>query len=482
MKTFNMKLSALVVFLICLFNFGPAQKLGDVFSSSMAWAKMTRYKLPVVDQAAAAILKKYKIDPSQVSLLMLDENEQQVISINPTQKKIPASITKLLTSFAVLKRFPPGQRFYTQILTDGNNLYLKGGGDPSFVSENMWYLVNEFKRSGLNKIKGQLIVDDSLFDRIRFDSSREDKRVDRAYDSPVGAMSFNWNAVNVFVSPGDKGKKAKVFVDPESEYFDLVNNTMTVAGNAKKELVVNISNSDRLITVSGEVSQGSAEKAIFKSISEPDLWAGINLKAFLERRDVDVAGDVKSGRVPENAELVASYESKNLSGILTDMNKFSNNFVAEMLTKNMAAQEMKSGATLKRGVEMIREEMQKIGIDKNAFYIVNPSGLTRDNSVSASVFVKVLFTIKKDFSIYPVLANSLPIAGVDGTLKKRMKNSPAEGWVRAKTGYLDGVVSLAGYAGRRDGRVLTFAFLYNGPRDEALVREAFDKILINSLN
>jgi D-alanyl-D-alanine carboxypeptidase/D-alanyl-D-alanine-endopeptidase (penicillin-binding protein 4) len=95
---------------------------------------------------------------------------------------------------------------------------------------------------------------------------------------------------------------------------------------------------------------------------------------------------------------------------------------------------------------------------------------------------KVLTEIKDDFSIYPTFVDSLPIAGVDGTLKKRFKNSNGEGWVRGKTGYLSGVVSLAGYAGKRNGEVLTYSMLYNGPRDESIVREAFDKIILNSLN
>ena len=88
---------------------------------------------------------------------------------------------------------------------------------------------------------------------------------------------------------------------------------------------------------------------------------------------------------------------------------------------------------------------------------------------------------KMIFSLFPTFLESLPIAGVDGTLKKRMKNTVAEGWVRGKTGYIDNVVSLAGYAGRKDGNILTFSLLYNGPRDESIVREAFDQILISSL-
>lgn len=472
MKTLNMKTAGLVVLLISLTHLGPA------VAKTAARAKKT-------DEGYAAILRKYRIDPADVSLQILNGDEN-LFSLNAAEKKVPASISKLLTTFAVLRRLAPGHRFHTRLLSDGKNLYLQGGGDPSFVSENMWYLVNQFHRSGVTEIKGNIVVDDSLFDQVRFDESRQDKRVDRAYDSPVGAMSFNWNAVNVFVSPGTAGEKAQVSVDPESDYFSLVNNTRTTGkGAAKRELAVSVSNETRLITVSGDVPAGMPEKAVFKSVADPALWSGVNLVAFLRQRGIKVNGKVVTGRVPASAETVADYESKNLAYILADMNKFSNNFVAEMLTKGMAAEGMEGtgakGATLSRGVEIIREELDRIGIARTEVKVVNPSGLTRDNAFSAAALNKVLRDVQKDFSIYPTFLDGLPVAGIDGTLKKRMRNSVAEGWVRAKTGYLDGVVSLAGYAGRRDGDVLVFSFLYNGPRDEANVREAFDQMLIRGL-
>lgn len=426
------------------------------------------------------ILKKYKIDKSNLSLEILD-GDTVVYSVNAASKKIPASVSKILTSYAVLKRFSPGHRFYTQILSDGKNLYLKGGGDPSFVSENMWFLVNELTRSGISQMTGDLIIDESLFDTVRFDESRESTRVDRAYDSPVGAMSFNWNAVNIFVKPTEVNKKARVVVDPDSRYFDLVNNTLTVAGAPKRDLVVSISNSEKLITVSGEVSANAPEKAIFKSIEAPEIWSAVNFKFFLAQRGIKIDGKIRTGKTSENAELLAQYESKNLAYILGDMNKFSNNFVAEMLTKGLAVSEQKENASLKKGVEIIKDELKKIGLDEKEMIIKNPSGLTRDNYFSAQALNRVLTEIKNDFSIFPTFVDSLPIAGIDGTLKKRFKDTLGEGWVRGKTGYLNGVVSLAGFAGRRDGRVLTYSLLYNGPREEALVREAFDKILLNSL-
>ncbi len=469
MKSLIIKFKCVVLVLLVIINFCPAQ------------AKTAKSKKKLSTAASISeILKKYKIESSNVSIQILDD-EEVVESTNAGAKKIPASITKILTSFAILKKFPPGHRFYTRLLTDGKNLYLKGGGDPSFVSENMWFLVNELSRTGIKNFKGDIVVDESLFDNVRFDESRESTRVDRAYDSPVGAMSFNWNAVNVFVKPAEVNEKARVVVDPESGYFDLVNNTKTVIGTPKRELTVSISNSEKLITVSGEVQLLAPEKAIFKGIEAPDKWSGNNLKFFLAQRGISIDGVVKTGGTPENATQLAQYESKNLAYIMADMNKFSNNFVAEMLTKGLAAEQQKQNASLKKGVEVIKEELTKIGLTESDIDLKNPSGLTRDNSISAASMNKVLSAIKNDFSIFPTFVDSLPIAGIDGTLKKRFKQTIGEGWVRGKTGYINGVVAHSGFAGRRDGRVLTFTFLYNGPRDEANVREAFDQILLNSL-
>lgn len=467
MKSQKINLFKVVLVIAILFNFGLAE------------AKRKKVIIAKAD-SISTILKKYGIELKHVSI-DIRQDDENLANLNQFEKKIPASVTKILTSYAVLSRFPLGSHFLTEVYTDQKNLYLKGGGDPSFVSENMWYLVNELTRKNLKVITGDIIVDDTLFDKVRYDESRENKRVDRAYDSPVGAMSFNWNAVNVFVKPTKVGQKAQVVVDPENDLYEVKNNTMTVSGNPKKELVVSISNTEKLVSVSGEVAERAPEKGIFKSIIDPELWSGINLKAFLKQRGIQVLGKVRAGIMPEQTELLVSVESKNLSYILSDMNKFSNNFVAEMLTKNLAVKEFKNNVSLKQGVDVIRTDLMKIGLKDKDFEIENPSGFTRNNKLSAYALTQVLQTIKNDFSMFPTFLESLPIAGIDGTLKKRMKDTVAQGYVRAKTGYLDGVVAIAGYAGRKDGSILTFSFLYNGPREEAIVREAFDQIILSSI-
>ncbi|MEK2689976.1 D-alanyl-D-alanine carboxypeptidase/D-alanyl-D-alanine endopeptidase [Bdellovibrio sp. GT3] len=443
------------------------------------------------------LAKKYKVQLSDVGIYATTgegDGLKVLLDNNGSKMMIPASITKVVTGSAVLATFPPGHKFKTSIWTTGEivkgtlkgNVYLKGGGDPSFVSENMWFLVNAFLRNDIKRVEGDIIVDDTLFDKMRYDESRQKARVDRAYDAPVGAMSFNWNSVNIFVRPGAKsGDDARVYVDPENEYIRLVMKAKTTNGNDNKLLA------DRkedpkfdgdLLHIGGSIGKNNKELAIFKNITQPDLWSGYNFKNFLSQRGVTVTGAVKTGETPKTAAMAAETDSKAIEQIVADMNKFSNNYVAEMLTKNMGTLKKEKGVTLVDGMTALQEHIQSLQIPKEQIHIENPSGLTRENKMSSFAMWKVLQHLRNDFRVQPEFLQSLPIAGIDGTLKKRMKGTKAERWVRAKTGYLNSVVSLAGYAGLEDGRVITFSFIYNGSTDEAMVRQYFDKLLESLVN
>lgn len=409
--------------------------------------------------------------------------EVPLISHNADQALIPASVTKILTAAAALKSLGPTTKFATELVGDGNveegvfkaDLYLRGGGDPGFVSESMWNLVNDFVRTGITRIDGDIVVDDSLFDKVRFDSARDPVRNDRAYDAPVGAMSMNWNAVNVYVRPGAKvGQPARVFADPDTGYIEIVNQTKTVSGS-KADVAVSrkgtalaeedtVEPGDRLI-ISGHIGKDAPEKVIYKNISRPELWSGHNLVAFLKWRGISVRGSVRAGKASSSATVLARIESKPLSSMIYDMMKFSNNFVAEMLTKQLALKSSSEPATLARGVDGIRNFLGGLGLKDPGVLIFSPSGFSRKNKISAKSLYQVLVDIKNDFQISPEFATSLPVSGRDGTLKSRMKNLAQS--VRAKTGYMTGIVSLAGYVDRGPGDVATFAFLFNGPPDKA---------------
>lgn len=451
-----------------------------------------------------AEIKKSGLPKSSLGLIVTfhgDEGERDIYRLNSKKSFIPASLTKVVTASAALETLGHGHKFRTRLVSNApiekgvlkGDLYLVGGGDPSFVSESMWVLVNHFIRTGIQRIEGDVIVDDHRFDQVRFDPGRQPDRVSRAYDAPIGAMSFNWNSVNVYVRPGEaQGQPAKVYIDPDNEYIQLAAEATTSGKGSAKEIHVSrnkgpsreTASAKKLpmgdgIRVSGHIPLNHEEIVFYKSITQPDYWSGYNLVSFLNRRGVTVSGQVKTGRQPKQAQVLAEYESKPIRQVVADLMKFSNNYVAEMLTKNMAAEKKGTPAQMEDGMDIIREYLQSLGIKKTDFSLTNPSGLSRRNTMRTEDLHKVLLTTKNKFDYFAEYLSSLPVAGIDGTLKRRMKGSSAEGWVRAKTGLLSGVSGLAGYAGDPKGGTMTFVFLYNGKNAKNWhARALFDRMAV----
>lgn len=405
-----------------------------------------------------------------------------VYELNGSQLRVPASLSKIVTAVGVLETLGVTWKTQTQLLSSGNidgktlkgNLILKGGGDPGFVSESMWFLVNEFTRNGVEKIDGDIIVDASRFDNIHIDESRDDKRVDRAYDAPVSAMSFNWNSVNVYVRPTKNGEKPTVWVDPENTLFKVENKAVTGNGNP----TIYVERVGNIIRVSGRIPTSMGEKAFYKNIGDVVQWSGHNLIQFLKQRGINVTGTVKSGTAPKDATILAKAESKTLGEMVKDMMKFSNNFVAEMLVKNLAAEKKGSNASLAHGVEVIKQCFLRWDMPKSCIFL-NPSGLSHDNKFSPQDLVTVLNVAAENMEYSSEFMTSMPIAGFDGTLKNRMKNTPAQGFVRAKTGLLNGVAGLGGYHRSKSGTLYAFALVYNGPDSKTdKARDFFDDLTV----
>ncbi|MES2856506.1 MAG: D-alanyl-D-alanine carboxypeptidase/D-alanyl-D-alanine-endopeptidase [Bdellovibrionota bacterium] len=421
-----------------------------------------------------------------------DGAPKAIFAQNPQTPFLPASLSKLVTAGAVLSDLHPGHKFKTQLAYSSKNakleggvlngpIYLKGGGDPAFISEKMWFLVNELTRSAIKRVDGDVIVDDSLFDAVRFGEDRQDERVDRAYDAPVGAMSMNWNSVNVYFRPGLKvGDPLQVNPDVMTPYFKLKNETRTAAAGRGKTVTIERTSekgfAGDILIARGAMAIDSPEAVIYKSISKPDIWSGFNLIEFLRQRGIEVRGTVRSGTLPADAVILATAESEPLSRIVADMSKWSNNYVAEMLVKNLAAANGDVPATMEKGMIRVRSYLERKGFKAADYEFINAAGFTRKNRLSPEQLGRLLEIVRSDFAIFPEYLTSLPIAGIDGTLRSRMKDSAATKWVRAKTGLLNGAVGLAGYAGRADGQIISFAFIYNGPAREDKARALFDRM------
>lgn len=429
-----------------------------------------------------SVLSRHKQNPKHYGI-WVQRASGPLIAHQSDRQMVPASLSKLITAAAVLEKVPLDTQFSTTLWRAGEiengelkgDLILKGGGDPGFVSESMWVLVNEFRRLGVQKISGTLIADDSWFDQNYFSKTRDGGRVDRAYDAPVSALSFNWNSVTVYVRPGKAGAPAAVFIDPQNEYVTLKNNAKTVSGRGNK-IVISRTTSSRgdTVVVSGSIGASHPELVVYKNISNPSLWAVSNLKEFLKQRGIEVAGEPRVGTAPGDAVKVAEVKSKPVAAIVGDMQKFSNNFVAEMLIKNIAALQHGPPGTMVRGIGIAEKYLDEIGLPKGSYTFRNPAGLTHDNKFSPLQLGRLLEELRKRFSVAPEFMAALPIAGFDGTLKNRMAD--IRGRVRAKTGLLDGVAGLGGYGLDGSGQMFSFVFIYNGPDNFIAVRRVFDEM------
>lgn len=459
--------------------------LMGVLFPTLLWADAWKDK---ANNVIEKVLSEGKISKDHFGVWVGYKNESA--GHNESKLFIPASISKIPTALAFFNDKSMSDYFHTWIYKTGEirdgvlkgDLYLKGGGDPSFVNESMWLMINELKRTGIQSIDGKLYVDETYFDSDYYSQGRQTKRVDRAYDAPVSALSFNWNSISIYIRPGAKiGDPARVFTDPDLPMVKIVNKAKT-GGGKKDNLLVDREFKDQhmVIKVSGEVSHLTQEKAFYKSIGDAALWTGLNFKEFLNRAGIQYAGEVAKKEVPVEAEQLVEYDSWDMARILAALSKFSNNFVAEMLTKHLgkSARQPASPANIDDGLKKITDFLKSKGWNDSEYVFVNPSGFTRENKMRADKLGDLLAHSAQNFKTAPEFMSSLPISGTDGTLKDRLRQVMREK-VRAKTGYMNGIVSLAGYMEpRKEKEPITFVFFYNGTyKNDYEVRALFDKLL-----
>lgn len=446
-----------------------------------------------LQKEALGLAKKYHISTDKLSVLTVKvgNKKETLININANKKLTLASLSKVVTSYAVLKNFSSDYQFVTKIKTDGKiekntlqgNLYLVGGGDPSFNSEGMNYLARALKKKGIKKITGDIIVDDSYFDDIRYDESRGKIRADFIYDAPVGAMSYNWNTIKISIYPSKIGGAAKVEIYPPNDYVKVSGTIKTVKGqtNAVRAERRMTKNGDNILFLRGSLGKKYGTLVFEKNVTHPDLWSGRNLKYILKKEGIAHSGIVKNSLTPKSATSLAEFAGKDILGLLTDLNKDSNNHVAEMLTKAIAVKNNKVGS-IAEGVKIINNETRLLSVKPQEYSFVSPSGLSLHNQISSANMLKILEGIAVNKKNQDVFMKSLPEAGVDGTLKKRKIASANVEWVKAKTGFVTGAISLGGYAKKKDGTLVAFSFIYNGSDKDTQVTRFYDQLIAEILD
>jgi D-alanyl-D-alanine carboxypeptidase/D-alanyl-D-alanine-endopeptidase (penicillin-binding protein 4) len=384
---------------------------------------------------------------------------------NANERMHPASNNKVITTAVALSLLGPAHRWRTDLSTDhyddgvARNLYLIGRGDPRFVSESLWNMVEDARIGGLRKITGDIIVDDTWFTADRMAPGFDDKDQDSAYRAATGAMSLNFNSVSIQILPAKKaGSPPHVIPRPDSGFLDIkVTATTSSRGRAKLRVSARKHKDRTRVTVGGRIPVSHAGIITRKRIDNPPLYAGFALVHALKRAGIETKGRIRLGAAPPKKRRLARHWSPPLGSVVADVNKLSNNFMAEHLVRTLGrragAGDWRSGTKVVS--QFLREE---VGI--KGFKYVNGSGLFGDAAFSARDLVEVLRYMGKRNPPLPEFPASLSIGGTDGTLRRRLKGA-ALGAVRAKTGTLDGVICLSGYLVFADGTPGVFSILMN---------------------
>ncbi len=427
----------------------------------------------------------------------------------------PASVTKIITTAAVLARFTPVRTFRTPFLYTGQrkndkilgDLVVVGDGDPFIVSEKLWQLAADLKNLGIREFTGDLVIDNSLFDNESRDESRKSgtKSSHNAYDAPISAFGVNFNTFAVAIAPGDRpGRPAIVSLDPYPlRGVVLDNNVKTTKAQAGKALEVKRIGDGRKeerLAASGTIGADMPMQKIYRSVGNHLQASGEYLKAFLKSEGVIVRGLVKAGTKPEGATLLVELESYEMRRIVSGLNTFSNNFIADTLVKRLGAAFPKSGdpdapgsGSFANGMHVISDFLKKdVGI-KTDFVLENGSGLATENRLSARQVTEVLAYMERHMELFPEFLASLPATGWDGTLKKRFGKGDAvdlKGLIRAKTGTLTEPISVSGLAGyfrHPKHGICAFTILENGQKGSlqpaiADLRDKQDQVLVAFMN
>jgi serine-type D-Ala-D-Ala carboxypeptidase/endopeptidase (penicillin-binding protein 4) len=438
-----------------------------------------------VDAAVHAIASDRSLEGASVGIAILDVDSGRLLAaVNEHLSLNPASNAKLYTAAAALATLHGNHRYETTLSgrLEGDtvsDLGLRGYGDPSLTTADLWAMVEELKEYGVKRVQGDIRVDQRFYDDSTTPPAFEQQPNEWAsFRAPVSAVALDENCITMTVRPSSPGGSARVEFQPPG-FVDVDGSIRTAesGGADTVELTLSAAGPRLAAKVAGAIAADSRLVRYTRRTEDPRLLAGYALKALLEKADVKASGEVKLA--PAEGHVLAKHASAPLSSLLYALGKQSDNFYAEMIFKSLGGEAKGRPAKSGAAAEVVTRWLEKIGASDQGVVIKNGSGLFDANRVTAYSTVELLRWAFRDPGVQPEYVAQLSVGGVDGTLHKRFRSDLTKRRVRAKTGTLDDVISLSGYVLRDGGRgPIAFSILFNhvgGKQDGA--RHAADRLV-----
>ncbi|HDZ12265.1 MAG TPA: D-alanyl-D-alanine carboxypeptidase/D-alanyl-D-alanine-endopeptidase [Bacteroidetes bacterium] len=395
----------------------------------------------------------------------------------------PASNMKLFTTGTALVRLSPDFTYRTKLYRTGRiesgtlkgDLVIRGSGDPSITGRfhdgnilavfQNW--ADSLKQKDIRKITGRVIGDDHYFTHeIMGEGWAWDYQSDW-YAAQISALSFNDNCVNIIFTPGKSvGDTVSFRLEPPTKYVRVINKVVTAPPHQGREIVYQRERGKNVVVITGAMSIDAPEKTDWFSVENPTRYAATVFTEVLQSNGIRVEGhpasiDSLARYKYDSADsfCVASYQSPPLREIVKVINKVSQNLYAELLLRTLGKVYVNDGSA-RGGIKVVKQFLASIGIDPDRFAMFDGSGLSHLDMVTPKQVITLLRYLYRS-PVKESFWNSLPIAGIDGSLKNRMKMTAAEGNVRAKTGYISNTRALSGTVTTKDGEPLVFSLIVN---------------------
>ncbi|MEO8399013.1 MAG: D-alanyl-D-alanine carboxypeptidase/D-alanyl-D-alanine-endopeptidase [Ignavibacteriaceae bacterium] len=429
----------------------------------------------------------FKSTSAAINIYNLTKDES-LYQLNSKLLLHPASNMKILTTTAALVFLGPDYEFTTSLYYTGNivngilygDLYAVGGCDPDFTSKDLDSMTAEFKKLGVKEIFGNIYGDVSMIDTLFWGNGwmwDDDPSTDEMY---LSALNINDNAIEVKVNV--ENNNPKVTLNPQSNFTEVEfnsfvgdqennsaliidrdwlnrKNTILIKRNLKKDLPNNFQTSARL------------------NVWQPEFYFLTLLEESLQKQGIKFNGIKEIQAAPEETIQAFKFE-RGFDSVIVNLNKVSDNLSAEMTLRAIGEKYFGKPSSAKKGLKLIDSLIVLSGLNPDDYRLVDGSGVSHYNLVSAELLLSVLkFIYNNHPGLYKILYHSFPIAGVDGTLENRMINTSAQNNVHAKTGTLSGVASLSGYVTSKSGDQIVFSILMqNYVGSSRTARDVQDKI------
>jgi D-alanyl-D-alanine carboxypeptidase/D-alanyl-D-alanine-endopeptidase (penicillin-binding protein 4) len=404
-----------------------------------------------------------------------------LVSHHAQQAMNPASAMKLLTTYAGLELLGPAYTWRSEALAEtrpiagqlDGHLYLRGSGDPRLGLEQFWLLLRQLRARGVSEIGGDLVLDRSAFAIPPHDPGAFDQQPLRPYNVGPDALLVNFKSIRLTLQADTAQQAVAVFAETPNDGLQI-DNRLTLArepcGDWREQVGVTVAGATIVLT--GSFAAACGEKALNLAPWDADVQIEGLFRALWRELGGRFNGRVRSGRAPAGASPLAVQESPTLGEIVREINKYSNNVMARQLFLSL---DRERPATADGARREVARWLQAKGLQLPELVLDNGSGLSRSERISADSLARLLQAAWQS-PVMPELIASLPIAGVDGTLRTRFNEGSASGRAHLKSGYLEGVRAIAGYLLDLRGERWIVVCLINDPRAR-LGKPAIDALL-----